>query len=225
MRAAAALLLLCGAARAEEIRIEVARGQRTAHVEAQGRRHALAARGSALSVDGKPALSAQFQGPLRLDGRELPGRLDVYSEGDALVAVNSVDLEQYVAAVVASEVPARWPREALRAQAVAARTFAVAQKGAQGKGARAHLGASVIDQVYKNAAHPPPSALEAARATAGEVLTWGRAPIAAYFSASCGGASESAEAAFHLAPGATPYLHGGEADGDARPWTVRIPLS
>src|SRR3954468_17250637 len=224
MRAAAALLLLCGAARAEEIRIEVARGQRTAYVEAQGRRHALAARGSVLSLDGKPALSAQFQGPLRLDGRELPGRLDVYSEGDALVAVNSVDLEQYVAAVVASEVPASWPMEALRAQAVAARTFAVAQKVAQGAGARAHLGASVLDQVYRNAAKPPAAALEAARSTAGEVLTWGAAPIAAWFSASCGGVSESAESAFHLAPGTTPYIRASEADGDARAWTVRIPL-
>jgi stage II sporulation protein D len=101
----------------------------------------------------------------------------------------------------------------------------VAQKVAQGAGARAHLGASVIDQVYKNAAHPPAAALEAARATAGEVLTWGAAPIAAYFSASCGGVSESAEAAFNLAPGATPYIKGGDEDGDAREWTVRVPLA
>jgi stage II sporulation protein D len=139
-----------------------------------------------------------------------------------VVAVNSVDLEQYVAAVVASEVPRSWPREALRAQAIAARTFAVAQKVAQGPGARAHLGSSVLDQVYKNAARPPEEALEAARATGGEVLTYGAAPIAAYFSASCGGVSESAEAAFHLAPGTTPYIRGGEEDHDAREWTVRF---
>src|SRR3954468_1279158 len=225
MRAAAALLLLCGAARAEEIRIEVARGQRTAYVEAQGRRHALAARGSVLSLDGKPALSAQFQGPLRLDGRELPGRLDVYSDGGVLVAVNAVDLEQYVAAVVASEVPASWPAEALRAQAVAARTFAVAQKVAHGAAARAHLGASVIDQVYRNAAHPPPAALEAARATSGEVLTWGAAPIAAYFIASCGGTTGSADAAHNLAAGPPQYLRTGVEDGAAGPWPARLPLS
>jgi stage II sporulation protein D len=188
---AAALLLLSGAAGAEEIRIEVARG-----------------------------LAAE-----RLDGRELPGRVEFFREKDGFVAVNVVDLEDYVAAVVASEVPASWPPEMLRAQAVAARTFAVAQKVAQGAGARAHLGASVIDQVYRNAAHPPAPALQAARATAGEVLTWGRAPIAAYFSASCGGVSESAEVAFHLAPGTTPYIRAREADGDARAWTVRIPLA
>jgi stage II sporulation protein D len=143
--------------------------------------------------------------------------------------VKTLDLEEYVAAVVANEVPAGWPDEALRAQAVAARTFAVAQKVAQGPGARAHLGASVLDQVYRATGHPPAAALRAARATAGEVLTWGAAPIAAYFSASCGGVSESAEAAFHVAPGTTPYLRGGDgddADGGApkKSWTLRIPL-
>jgi stage II sporulation protein D len=225
MRAAAALLLFCAAARAEEIRIEVSRGQQALRVAAGGRTHAVALHGSALAMDGLPTTSVEFHAPLRLDGRELPGRVEVFAERGALVAVNSVDLEQYVAAVVASEVPRSWPPEALRAQAVAARTFAVAQKVAQGPGARAHLGSSVLDQVYRNAAHPPEAALQAAQATSGEVLTWGAAPIAAYFSASCGGASESAEAAFHLPPGATPYLRGSEADGDVRSWTVRLPLA
>ena len=136
--------------------------------------------------------------------------------------VKTVDLEEYVAGVVAAEVPPAWPLEALKAQAVAARTFAVAQKIAQGPGARAHLTASVLDQVYKGTSEP--SAREAARATAGEVLTYGAAPIAAYFSASCGGRSETAEAAFNLAPGTTPYIVS-EADVDERPWTKELKLS
>jgi stage II sporulation protein D len=227
MRVAVALLVLwcAAAARAEEIRIEVGKGLHGARVEAGGRTHTLAARGSTLLVDGEPAPSALFSAPMLLDGRALPGRLEVFAEQGTLVAVNAVDLEQYVAAVVASEVPHQWPEQALRAQAVAARTFAVAQKVAQGPASRAHLGSSVLDQVYRNAAHPPRQALEAARATSGEVLTWGAAPIAAYFSASCGGTSESAEAAFNLAPGTTPYIRAGVEDGDARAWTVRLPLS
>lgn len=211
-RLAAALLLSALAARAEEIRIEVWRGHPSARVESGGRTRVIAG-------------PAEFDAPVRLDGRELPGRLELFLDKDGLVAVNVVDLEQYVAAVVASEVPSGWPQEALRAQAVAARTFAVAQKVVQGAGARAHLGASVIDQVYENAAHPKMAALDAARATAGEVLTYGAAPIAAWFSASCGGRSESAEAAFNLAPGEAPYVRGGEEDGDAREWTARIPLA
>ncbi len=223
MRAAVAALLLAGAAaRAEEIRIEIARGPLSVRLGA----HAVAARGAQVLLDGEPVASPLLAGaPVRLDGRELPGRVEIWTENGALVVVNALDLEDYVAAVVASEVPAGWPAEALRAQAVAARTFAVAQKVAQGPSARAHLGASMLDQVYKGAAHPESGALKAAHSTAGEVLTFGSAPIAAYFSASCGGASESGEAAFHLAPGTTPYLAAGEPDGDAREWTVRVPLA
>ena len=220
----AALLLISAAARAEEIRIEIGRGLQKARVVVSGRAHAIAVRGAQVLVDGVPA-PAEFAGPLLLDGRALAGRLELFAEKGGLVEVNVVDLEDYVAAVVASEVPASWPADALRAQAVAARTFAVAQKVAQGPGARAHLGASVLDQVYKGTAHPEPQALQAARDTGGEVLTWGAAPIAAYFSASCGGRSESAEVAFHLAPGSTPYLRGGDPDDDERAWTKRIALS
>lgn len=136
--------------------------------------------------------------------------------------VKTVDLEEYVAGVVAAEVPPSWPLEALKAQAVAARTFAVAQKVAQGPGARAHLTASVLDQVYRGTTDA--GALRAARETKGEVLTWGAAPIAAFFSSSCGGRSETAEAAFNLAPGTTPYIKS-EPDDDERPWTKSIGLA
>jgi stage II sporulation protein D (peptidoglycan lytic transglycosylase) len=198
-------------ARAEEIRIEIAHGVASLRVGSR-----------VLTAHDAPA---RFGQPLKVDGHDLPGTLEVFAgPGGTLSAVNALDLEDYVAAVVASEVPASWPADALRAQAVAARTFAVAQKIAQGPGARAHLGSSVLDQVYKGTAHLAPSAAKAARETAGEVLTFGAAPIAAYFSASCGGASESGEAAFRLPSGTTPYLHGAEPDGDEHGWTVKVPL-
>jgi stage II sporulation protein D len=140
--------------------------------------------------------------------------------------VETVDLEEYVANVVSAEVPSSWPLAALEAQAVAARTFALAQKVAQGPLSRAHLRASVLDQAYAQG-RASAQARQAARSTHGEVLTYGAAPIAAYFSASCGGRSEAAEDAFRLAPGTTPYLTGAredDADGGRR-WTVRIPLA
>ena len=195
------------------------------------RTHDLVARAGQLRVDGRAvddSAAVVFHpgsGALRLDGRTLPGRVEVWADARGLVLVNALDLEEYVAAVVASEVPAGWPDAALQAQAVAARTFAVAQKIAQGPAARAHLGASVLDQVYAGAVHPASSALRAARATAGEVLTFGSAPIAAYFSASCGGTSETAEDAFNVPPGSTPYLVSQRDDADeGRTWTVRKPL-
>ena len=201
------LLLLAFPAAAEEIRIELPKGRASARVEARGARmsqagrpleikgstHELSALGGAVLVDGRkleaeePLIVESGPDPLRVDGKPLPGRLEAWADPRGLVLINVLELEDYVAAVVASEVPRDWPDAALEAQAVAARTFAVAQKIAQGPAARAHLGASVLDQVYAGAAHPESGALRAAHATAGEVLTYGAAPIAAYFSASCGG--------------------------------------
>jgi len=241
-----ALLLFATPASAEEIRIEIVRGKAAARVEGpgsrvtqagselplSGSRHELLARAGELVVDGRklegdaPVVVHPGASPVRVDGRPLPGRLEVWADSRGLVLVNALDLEDYVAAVVASEVPAGWPDAALQAQAVAARTFAVAQKSAQGPAARAHLGSSVLDQVYAGAAHPASGAQRAARATAGEVLTFGSAPIAAYFSASCGGRSETAEEAFHVAAGSTPYLVSEEDDADAgRAWEVQEPLA
>jgi stage II sporulation protein D len=237
-------------ARAEEIRIEVSRGKPAATLAAPGASftvgtsgasypappgdsHALAARGPDLLLDGKPVSAPLViraaRAPLRIDGRVLSGRVEAWSEKGGLVLVNALDLEDYVAAVVASEVPSGWPAAALQAQAVAARTYAVAQKVAQGAGARAHLGASMLDQVYAGAANLTAGARKASQATAGEVLTWEAAPIAAYFSSSCGGRGESGEAAFKLPPGSVPYLPGGD-DGDSDAgaprlvWTVRRTL-
>jgi stage II sporulation protein D len=248
----AGLWALAGAfASAEEIRIEVLRGRPRAALAAPGAAllsgpqgvpledpgrpsHELRARQGELLLDGRPVRQPLVVRPgpaaIGVDGRVLPGRVEAWSDEAGLVLVNALDLEDYVAAVVASEVPPSWPAAALQAQAVAARTYAVAQKIAQGPGARAHLGASVLDQVYAGAAHPASGARKAAQATAGEVLTFGAAPIAAYFSSSCGGRGESGEAAFNLPPGSTPYLPGGD-DGDADrgaprlSWTLRVPLS
>jgi stage II sporulation protein D len=245
-RVATALLLFSMAARAEEIRIEVSRGRPVAHLAAPGgrveqngsalelpaRTHELVAGEGQLRVDGRaiegsaPVVFHAGAAPVRLDGKMLSGRIEAWADANGLVLVNALDLEEYVAAVVASEVPSGWPDAALQAQAVAARTFAVAQKIAQGPAARAHLGSSVLDQVYAGSAHPASSALRAARATAGEVLTFGSAPIAAYFSASCGGRSETAEDAFNVPAGTTPYLLSRRDDADeGRAWTVRKSLA
>src|SRR5216683_1805381 len=230
-RVLTALLLFALPAAAEEIRIELSRGRPAARLDGPGARlsqggrvlevpgplHEVAARGGVLLVDGRkleggePLIVRPGSGRLRVDGRPLPGRLEAWADPGGLVLVNALDLEDYVAAVVASEVPRDWPDAALEAQAVAA---------------RAHLGSSVLDQVYAGAAHPASGALRAAHATAGEVLTYGAAPIAAYFSASCGGRSETGEDAFNLASGSTPYLISEQDDADpGRAWVVRKPLS
>jgi stage II sporulation protein D len=80
--------------------------------------------------------------------------------------------------------------EALKAQAVAARTYAVQRKIAAW-GRPYHLSATVLSQVYGGARSEDARTREAVRATGGEVLVWRMEPIEAYFHGSCGGHTES----------------------------------
>ncbi len=116
------------------------------------------------------------------------------SRGGGLTLVNNVDLESYLKGVVPWEI-GRHPAErmaALQAQAVAARTYTVAHRGAR----RDHgfdVFASVMDQVYKGAADEDPLCNQAVDETAGLVLQAGGDEIEAYYSACCGGTSSNIE--------------------------------
>ena len=103
-------------------------------------------------------------------------------------------LEDYVAGVVAAEMPASFPPEAQKAQAVAARSYALTRKiEAQAAGRSHDIVAGVIAQAFSK--DPGPAARAAAAATTGEVLALGMEPVEAYFHASCGGRTEGGLAA------------------------------
>lgn len=137
--------------------------------------------------------------------------------------VEELSLEEYVAGVVSGEMPASFPTEALKAQAVAARSYALTRKiEAQAAGRRWDIGAGVLAQVFHGGA-PKPPARAAVEATAGEVLTLGMEPVEAYFHAVCGGTTEAGLAALgrdlpYLAP-----VECGKCNGapGAR-WMVRV---
>jgi len=131
-------------------------------------------------------------------------------------------LEDYVAGVVAGEMPASFPPEALKAQAVAARSFALTRKiDAQAAGRAWDIGASVLAQVFSRS--PGPAARAAADATAGEVLVMEMEPVEAYFHASCGGRTEGGLAALGRD---LPYLAPVECNRCGRApgvrWTLRL---
>jgi stage II sporulation protein D len=131
-------------------------------------------------------------------------------------------LEDYVAGVVAGEMPASFPAEARKAQAVAARSYALTRKiEAQAAGRAWDIGAGVLAQVFS--AKPDTGARAAAEATAGEVLAIGMEPVEAYFHASCGGRTEGGLAALgrdlpYLAP-----VECGRCEKAPRVrWTLRV---
>lgn len=116
--------------------------------------------------------------------RTYRGDLELSGLGGSLAVINVVPLEQYLYAVVGGEVSPSWPEEALKAQAVAARSYALSQ------GNRFDV-ANVVDttlsQVYNGIGAEAPSITKAVDATAGEVLMSGGKVVEAVFSSNSGG--------------------------------------
>jgi stage II sporulation protein D len=132
--------------------------------------------------------------------RRYRGRLQLMPQGGQLQVVNHVPLETYLPSVVGSEMPASWPQEALQAQAVAARTYALK---ARKPSAAFDVQATTASQVYKGVEAETPSTHAAVQATRGLVLTYNNALIDAVFHSSSGGSTESSG---DLWPRQLPYL-------------------
>ena len=145
------------------------------------------------------------------------GSLTVYEDENGLRMVNELPLEQYLCAVVPSEMPSSYPKEALKAQAVCARTYAVVQMQAQ---KRKDLGAQVDDsvsfQVYGNSQEAE-SSNEAVKATEGKILLNQGMPITAYYFSTSHGKTSTDEVWEASAPSA--YLKSVACTYDAsEPW-------
>ncbi|MBL8956922.1 MAG: SpoIID/LytB domain-containing protein [Myxococcaceae bacterium] len=151
-------------------------------------------KGGALFVDGSAvsgrAVRFRRGGAIDVNGTRVRGDVVALLGRDGVQLVNVLALEDYLAGVLGSEMPKSFPLEALKAQAVAARTYALHKKLEQ-YGQPFHLGSSVISQVYGGLASEDPRTREAVEATRGMVLTHQLQPVEAYFHASCGGKTES----------------------------------
>ena len=147
-----------------------------------------------------------------------PGYFDTYrgtirlrASGSSVMAINELPLDLYLAGVVPAEMPYFWPAEALKAQAIAARSFGVR---------RLHPGSGLYDirddwraQVYLGALGERPATNAAVVATAGLVLLSNGAIADALYNSTGGGATENNEDAFVSGTGAVfvppaPYLRG-----------------
>jgi stage II sporulation protein D len=144
--------------------------------------------GGALALRG-PAANGTRDGRYR-------GALEIREGGSGgVTAVNAVGLEDYVRGVVSAESPAGWPAEALKAQAVAARTYAVTTNvGSTTDGIDQY--ADTRSQMYKGVAAETPTTDAAVAATAGEVVTQDGKPVVTYFFSTSGGHTENVEFSF-----------------------------
>ena len=132
------------------------------------------------------------------------GPLEIQSLPSGLAVINQIGLETYVAGVVSGEVSPKWPLEALKAQAVAARTY-VLYKQVENQLQPFDVFASVLDQVYHGHAPRSKSVLRAVAETKGHVVTYDRRPIYAAYSSTAAGPTEDALYVWALN---LPYLKG-----------------
>jgi stage II sporulation protein D len=144
---------------------------------------------------------------LEVDGAAYRGLVEVRpAEAARLTVVNVVNLEDYLRGVVPNELaPAAFPQiEALKAQAVAARSYALAHLGDYASKGY-DVCATAACQVYRGVASEHPLTDRAVAQTARTIATWRGRPINAYYTATCGGHTEEGEAIFE---DGAPYLRG-----------------
>ena len=149
--------------------------------------------------------------PLSLNGKAYHGLLVVRRAGAALSVVNSLPLDEYVRGVVGGEMPDRWGIAALEAQAVAARSYALATLK---PGAHFDLYADARDQVYGGMAYETARTNIAVERTAGKVLTWNGRVATTYFFSTSGGRTANVHDVWPRVP-AVPYLRSVDDPYDA----------
>jgi len=162
--------------------------------------------GNRLQVNGRtvPGLIASAPVRVTVNGKGYRGLLEVSAAERGLLVVNELPLEEYLVGLINCEISSAWPMEAIKAQAVIARSYAVYQKQAR-RGAPYQLESSVMDQVYEGCDVEDSRAERGVQETAGEVLSYGGKVIQAFYHSNCGGHTESAE---HVWGQPVPYLQG-----------------
>ncbi len=141
---------------------------------------------------GQLRVDPQGDGYVYIGDRWYYGEAILVPTSDGITAINYVQLEDYLASVVGGEVPANWPAEALKAQAVAARSYALYKRRHQSN-ALYDLEDTTSSQVYKGLESETNTTRHAVTSTEGQVLTHNNRIIEAVFHSSSGGHTENVE--------------------------------
>lgn len=134
-----------------------------------------------------------------VDGVTYKGELVIERNSNGLNFINKVDVEEYLKGVLKSEMSPTWPKEALKAQAVLARTYTLASK----KHGAYDICSGTHCQVYGGAADESTAIVQAVNETKGQILTYGGAPAQIFFFSDSGGMTTGSESVWGAA---IPYL-------------------
>ena len=139
-----------------------------------------------------------------VNGKPYHGSAEIIFSEKGLLVINELPLEEYLVGLINCEISSAWPIEAVKAQAVIARTYALSRKESR-KNSLYHLESTVIDQVYEGSLIEDSRAKRAVSETSGEVLVYRSEIIQAFYHSSCGGKTE---AAINVWGASLPYLKG-----------------
>ncbi|MDD2736350.1 MAG: SpoIID/LytB domain-containing protein [Desulfuromonadaceae bacterium] len=161
-----------------------------------------------LLVEGKryQRLSFSASSAVYVNNKPYRGLAELSVADKGILVVNQLPLEEYLVGLINCEISSAWPIEAVKAQAIIARTYAVNKKNARIT-APYHMESSVIDQVYEGCLIEDSRSRRAVLETTGEVLTFNGDIIQAFYHSSCGGRTEDSE---NIWGASLPYLKGVE---------------
>ena len=163
-----------------------------------------------------------MEGSLLVMGSQYSGDIGIWRGEGGLYVVNELPLEEYVKDVVAAEIGQDWDMEAIKAQAVITRTYAV-YRMMKNADPVYQIASSVINQVYRGSS-PDMRIAYAVSQTNGEILTFEGKPIDAFYHSTCGGKTEDPEEVFGKS---YPYLKSVESPCELSPycsWERKIPI-
>ena len=162
------------------------------------------------------ASSLKFRGadPMRLLGPALNGvtsglyrgSIEVRLDGSGVTSINELDMDSYIRGVVAGEMPSSWPLEALKVQAVAARTYALSTAKSSGSFDQYP---DTRSQVYRGVTGESVRSDAAVAATARQIVTYNGVPAVTYYFSTSGGQTENVEFSF--------------IGSLSKPWLVSVP--
>ena len=121
--------------------------------------------------------------------KRFPGKLNLLLIDSEILVVNVLGIEKYLSSVVGSEMPTKWPMEALKAQAIASRTYALKQKG----NSLFDIDSTQKNQVYNGLESRTYKTIRAVKSTRSLVLTYKNKLINALFHSSSGGMTENSQ--------------------------------
>lgn len=164
-----------------------------------------------------------MNGILYANGSRYSGNIKVWKGEKGLYIINELPVEEYIENVVAAEIGTSWEIEAIKAQAVISRTYAIYKIMLSGT-SRFNITSSVLHQAYKGN-NTNVQIAYAVRETKGEILTYNGKPIEALYHSTCGGKTEDSAEVFGRN---YPYLKPVESGCPLSPywsWERKIPVA